>query len=249
MGWGRLMSRLPLYIGGNAPLRIRANGHEPLAHHLYGTLHVRHAPGSVLDIAVTVDRDDSVAAAEIQLTGIGLPPMIQNQAATIAAGEARGHLSFYLPPTMPAGTYSLAVRAHTTLLGADGKKTPVYVDSNTITFEVSRAAFYVEIDPLAPRRARRGETLQVAYRVQRMNGFIGKVHTELAAPGVVTDVDGLLARGETFVGQTDSGSLQIIVNPDAPLGPHPFLRLFTVGVVEDEPIYFGSQFLPLEIVE
>src|SRR5690606_32402408 len=116
-------------------------------------------------------RDDSVAAAEIQLTGIGLPPMIQNQAATIAAGEARGHLSFYLPPTMPAGTYSLAVRAHTTLLGADGKKTPVYVDSNTITFEVSRAAFYVEIDPLAPRRARRGETLQVAYRVQRMNGF------------------------------------------------------------------------------
>jgi hypothetical protein len=36
---------------------------------------------------------------------------------------------------------------------------------------------------------------------------------------------------------------------DAPLGPQRFLRLFTVGVVEDEPMYFGSHFLSLEIVE
>ncbi len=28
-----------------------------------------------------------------------------------------------------------------------------------------------------------------------------------------------------------------------------FLRLFTVGVLEDEPLYHGSSFLTLEIVE
>jgi hypothetical protein len=43
--------------------------------------------------------------------------------------------------------------------------------------------------------------------------------------------------------------LQIVINDDAPLGPQPFLRLFTVGVLEDEPIYQGSRFLSLEILE
>ena len=75
------------------------------------------------------------------------------------------------------------------------------------------------------------------------------MHTELAVPGRVTDGVGLRGRGETFVGQTDTGSLQIIVNEDAPLGRQPFLRLFTVGVVEDEPVFFGSSFLALEITE
>jgi hypothetical protein len=75
------------------------------------------------------------------------------------------------------------------------------------------------------------------------------MHTELAVPGRVTDVVGLRGRGETFVGQTDNGSLQIVVNDDAPLGRQQFLRLFTVGIREDQPAYFGSCFLPLEIVE
>ena len=123
------------------------------------------------------------------------------------------------------------------------------VYSNPVTFDVQPAAFLVEVDPFAVTRAKRGEVIQVAYSAKRLNGFIGKMHTELAAPGRVTDVVGLRGRGETFVGQTDKGSLQIIVNDDAPLGRQPFLRLFTVGVVEDEPIYHGSSFLPLEIVE
>ncbi|MBC7816818.1 MAG: hypothetical protein IAG10_08020, partial [Planctomycetaceae bacterium] len=75
------------------------------------------------------------------------------------------------------------------------------------------------------------------------------MHTELATPGRITDIAGLRGRGETFTGQTDKGTLQIVINDDAPLGRQPFLRLFTVGVVEDEPTYFGSSFFPLEIVE
>jgi hypothetical protein len=68
-------------------------------------------------------------------------------------------------------------------------------------------------------------------------------------PGLITDVTGLRGRGETFVGQTSKGSIQIIVNDDAPLGKLQFLRLLTVGVMEDEPSYQGSSFLHLEIVE
>ena len=99
------------------------------------------------------------------------------------------------------------------------------------------------------RKVKRGETFQIRYGSRRRNGFIGKMHTELAVPGIVTDVPGLRGRGETFVGQTDRGSLQVVVNDDAPLGPVQNLRLLTVGVIEDEPVLQGAVFLDLEIVE
>ena len=49
--------------------------------------------------------------------------------------------------------------------------------------------------------------------------------------------------------QAESGTIQVIANEDAALGMHPFLRLYGVGVLEDEAIYHGSCFLPMEIVE
>ena len=75
------------------------------------------------------------------------------------------------------------------------------------------------------------------------------MHTELASPGRVTDVGRLRGRGVTSVGQSASGTIQIIANDDAALGSIPFLRLYAVGVLEDEALYHGSCFLPLEIVE
>ena len=132
---------------------------------------------------------------------------------------------------------------------ADQKTESVVVYRKPVTFYLQPAAFLVEVDPFVVTQARRGETIQIGYSAQRINGFIGKMHTELAAPGLITDVVGLRGRGETFVGQTDKGSRQIVVNNDAPLGPQRFLRLFTVGVVEDQPVYFGSRFISLEILE
>ena len=248
-GWGRLASQIPFAVAGDAPLRITADGHETLDHHLYGKLQVRHFPGSVLDVAVQLERRDTGHQAPVRLIGVGLPELIRNQTAIIPAGQEKSYLSFYLPPTLPVGRYSLVVRAETTIPAPENKTQTVAVHSNPVTFEVQPAAFLVEVDPFAVTRAKRGETIQVSYAAKRLNGFIGKMHTELAAPGRVTDVIGLRGRGETFVGQTDTGSLQIIVNDDAPLGRQQFLRLFTVGVVEDEPAFFGSSFLALEITE
>ena len=48
-----------------------------------------------------------------------------------------------------------------------------------------------------------------------------------------------------FVG----GKNTIIANDDAPLGRQPFLRLFAVGVAEDQPVYHGGCFLDLEIIK
>jgi hypothetical protein len=248
-GWGRITSRMPLAVAGDAPLRITADGHEALDHHLYGLLPATHSPGGVLDVAVQIERRDTGHQAPVKLVGAGLPELIPNQTAIVPAGEQKGYLSFYLSPTLPVGRYSLVVRAETTVPTADEKTETVAVFSNPVTLDVRPAAFLVEVDPFAVTRAKRGEVIQVGYSAQRLNGFIGKMHTELAAPGCITDVVGLRGRGETFVGQTDKGSLQIIVNDDAPLGRQPFLRLFTVGVVEDEPVFFGSSFLALEIVE
>lgn len=249
MGWGRLTSQIPLAVAGESSLRVTADGHETLSHQLYGQLRVRHSPGGVLDVAVEVARRETSHQAPVKLTGAGLPDSIRNQTAIIPAGQQKGYLSFYLPPTLPPGRYSIVVRAETTVATVGQKPEMVAVYSNPITLDVQPAAFLVEVDPFAVTRARRGEIIQIGYSAKRLNGFLGKMHTELASPGRITDIVGLRGRGETFVGQTDKGSLQITVNDDAPLGRQTGLRLFTVGVLEDEPIYQGSCLLPLEIVE
>jgi hypothetical protein len=65
----------------------------------------------------------------------------------------------------------------------------------------------------------------------------------------VTKVGGLRGRGVTFVGQTETGSIQVVASDDAPLGQRAFLRVYAVGVREDEALYHGSHFLQLQIVE
>lgn len=249
IGWGRITSQIPIAVAGDAPLRITADAHEPLDHHLYGKLSAKHSPGGIVDVAVHIERIDSGHQAPVKLIGVGLPDSIRNQTAVIPPGQQKGYLSFHLPPTLPVGRYSLAIRAETTVSTSDTKTETVAVISNPVTFELQPAAILVEVDPFAVTQAKRGETIKVGYSAKRLHGFIGKMHTELATPGRVTDVVGLRGRGETFTGQTDKGALQIVINDDAPLGRQPFLRLFTVGVVEDEPTYFGSGFFPLEIVE
>ncbi|MFO1091959.1 MAG: PPC domain-containing protein [Planctomycetaceae bacterium] len=248
-GWGRLVSRMPLAVADESPLRVSARVEETLEHHLYGELKLRYSPGTILDVVVDIERRDSAHAAPVRLIGVGLPGVIENQTAIIPAGQSRGFVSFYLPPHLAVGTYSLAVQAETTAPVAGGGMANVRAVSNAVAFHVKPSAFRVEIDPFAVRRVRRGETFQVAYSAVRTNGFLGKLHTELAAPGVVTNIPGIRGRGETFTGQTDHGSLQITINDDAPLGSQPYLRLLTVGVVEDQPTYLGSCWFPLEIVE
>jgi hypothetical protein len=250
-GSGRLTGDVPWSIGGEASLRITADGFEKRDHHLYGELEARHFPGGMLDVAIQVKRRESGHSAPVKLTGVGLPDLIENQSATIPVGQAKGYISFYLPPALPVGRYTIVIAAETTVPLADDKKTPApgTAFSNAVTFEVHRPAFRVEVDRQAPRRIKRGETLTVNYSVRRMNGFIGKIHTELAIPGSVTNVGDLRGRGVTSVGQTETGTIQIVANEDARLGQTPFLRLYAVGVVEDEPAFQGSCFLELEIVE
>lgn len=246
--WGRLISQIPCAVAGDSKLRITADAHHPWNHHLYGKLAVRHSPGGVVDVAVQVERSDANHKAVIKLSAIGLPPMIANQTSVVGTDEQQGYLSFYLPPTLPVGRYSFAIRAETTVLSGKKEET-IVVSSNPVSIDVGPAAFLVNVDPFAVTRAKRGDVIQIAYAAERRNGFIGKMHTELAVPGKVTDIEGLRGRGVTFVGQTEKGDIQIIINDNAPLGKVPFLRLLTVGVVEDEPIYQGSCFVGLEIFE
>lgn len=248
----RITNDIHFAVAGDAPLKITADGHEPKKHHLYGEMKVRHSPGCILDVAVEVERREFEHQAPVRLIGVGLPGLIGNQTAIIPTGQKRSTLSFYLPTTLPVGTYTLAVQAETTVpispKDASGKQKAesVTVISNAVTFDVQPASFIVEVDPFSPRTVRRGEIVQVKYTARRINGFIGKIHTELDAPG---EVLGLRGRGVTFTGQTEAGTIQIIANDDAPLGQQPFLRLYGVGVLEDKPVFYGSCFLNLEIVK
>jgi hypothetical protein len=138
------------------------------------------------------------------------------------------------------------IQADTTVAAPGGN---VVVYSEPVTFTVAPAAFRLDVELSAPRTIRRGEVVKIPYTARRLNGFIGKIHTELATPNAVTEVGRIRGRGVTFVGQTESGIIQIIANEDAQLGRIPFLRLYGVGVVEDEPMFHGCCFLDLEMVE
>jgi hypothetical protein len=251
-GWSRLTDQIGVAVFGESPIRVTADAHQPRGHDLFGDLKVRHAPGTMVDVFVRVERREIEHQAPVVLRGVGLPSHIMNEKATIAAGQSDGHISFYLPPAMPVGKYTIVVQGETTVPNGavdkqgQRKTEAVTVVTNPVTIEVKPAAFVVELDQDAPREIHRGEVLQVKYSARRVNGFISKMHTELFAPDGVRGVRG---RGVSFVGQTDSGTIQIIANKDAPLGQQPFLRLFAVGVLEDEAVYQGSCLLPLEIVE
>ena len=90
---------------------------------------------------------------------------------------------------------------------------------------------------------------------------IASVGLEIAGDTVTAVQRGLNGSGPAIVAPSMSrifgfddalsraGRLTRLIDDDAPLGRRDFLRLFTVGVVEDEPIYQGSCLLSLEITE
>ncbi|MBI3463679.1 MAG: PPC domain-containing protein [Planctomycetes bacterium] len=244
-GKGRLTSEIVAAVTGEAPLLVTADAQGPKHTQLYGDLPVRPSQGSVLDVAVEVQRRDS-AQGDVRLQGVGLPELVRNEWSVIPAGQTKGYISFYLPPTLPVGRYTFAVRAEMTTAEVKGKTRSITAYSNAVSFDVRPARFVVAPALDAPRKVRRGQYVQLNYSGKRCNGFIGKIHTDLEAPGGVV---GLRVRGVTFVGGTDTGVLQIVANDDAPLGRQPFLRLDAIGTLEDQPIFQGSCFVDLEIVE
>jgi hypothetical protein len=252
-GWSRITDSPVMAIAGESRVRITADGHETRTHHLFGELKVRHSPGGILDVAVGVDRLDVNHQAPVKLIGVGVPDLIENQTVEIPPGQKKGYLSFYLPPTLPLGRYTIAVQGQTTVpvgkpdKNGNQKTQTVTIFSNPVTFDVSPPAFVVKVDPYNPKQIRQGEVLQVKYSAKRTNGFISKIHTELFS--TTEKIDGLRGRGVTFVGQTDSGTIQIIANENARLGKRLSLRLYAVGVLEDEAVYHGSCFLEMEVVE
>ena len=200
----------------------------------------------VLDVAINVEQQIEGTTGPIQLSVIGLPRDVGHVRGTIPSGETKGWISIPFPASLPPGRYTFAVQVETTLTGSKGAKTAVSVVSNPITIQLRPARIVLEIDPSTPTKIARGKTIQIRYTAERRHGFIGKIHTELMAPGGVV---GLRGRGVTFVGQADSGSIQVVASEDAPLGRHPFLRLEAVGTVEDQPVYRAGKFVELEITE
>ena len=184
------------------------------------------------------------------MTGLGVPADRSDRISPDPTDPARTWFSFRVPERLAPGPYTFAIRAEAMLtapaekLGGKPRTQAITAYSNPMTIEVGTGAIDLRLDPKIPRTIRRGEVVQLHYRAFRRNGFIGKIHAELNAPD---GVNGLRARGVTFVGQTDSGFLQIVASDDAPLGLQATLRLDAVGTVEDEPIHHVGCFLDLEI--
>ncbi|MFO0952351.1 MAG: PPC domain-containing protein [Isosphaeraceae bacterium] len=230
---------------------VAASG--PSANALLTATPVRTAvsQGSVVDVLVRLDvLAPGWKPGPVTLTGVGAPADQAGRVSPVPSETAQWWFSFQVPDRTEPGPYSLAVRAEAVLTapaerpGAKPRTQTVTAYSNPLTIEVASGAIDLRVDPGAPTRIKRGEVVQLHYRALRRNGFIGKIHTELHAPeGVI----GLRARGVTFVGQTETGELQIVASDDAPFGRQPTLRLDAVGTVEDEPIYHAGCFVDLEV--
>ena len=206
--------------------------------------------GAVIDLLMTVDRRHAEPAA-VNLSFVGLPDGTDNQHVTLPAGESHAWLSLEIPTTLPPGPYTIAVQGTTDIPKAEitpgqAGKTTIDGVSGPISFCVAEARIEVDVDSFAPRKIARGEIIQLKYTACRKRGFIGKIHTELVAPGGIVGIRG---RGVTFTNNTESGTIQIIASPNAPLGQQQFLRLDAVGTVEDQPTYRGGRFLELEVTE
>jgi hypothetical protein len=232
-GWGRLTDEISLALAPESSLLITATPGEASLFQ-----------DSILDVAVTVERRFG-ADGPIQLSGVGLPQGMESPVATIPAGQTQGWLSFAVPAELPAGPYTFAVQAEAEIPFNNGKLA-VTTFSNPITIQIAPARIHVTIDPRTPRKIARGQVIHIRYKAERRHGFIGKVHTELAAPGGVVGIRG---RGVTSTGQTEAGEIQVIATENAVPGQLVFLRLEAVGTVEDQPLYRGSRFVSLEITE
>jgi hypothetical protein len=231
---GRLTQEVPLATGPSAPVLLTATP---------GKAEVDQE--SALDVAVELEQRFEGPAPEAHLTGVGLPRSCGDTFATIPAGKRKGWISFFFPASLPPGPYTFAVQAETVVPHGPGTARVTLV-SNPITVTVRPAHIVLKADPRNPSKIKRGKIIQLRFTAERRHGFIGKAHTELTAPGGVV---GLRARGVTLIGQSDSGSLQVIATEDAPLGRPLFLRLEAVGTVEDRPVYRATRFVELEIIE
>lgn len=232
-GWGRMTEDIPVSLAPEASLFISATPGE-----------ANVFQDSIIDVAIDIERRFGADGA-IQLTGVGLPQGMDSPVVSIPAGSSRGWLSFAVPTSLAPGPYTFAVQADCEIPFNNGKGT-VTTFSNPITIQVAPARIHVTIDPRTPRKIARGKIIQVRYKAERRQGFIGKIHTELAAPGGVVGIRG---RGVTFTGQTETGDIQVIATENAVPGRLVFLRLEAVGTVEDQPVFRGSRFLELEITE
>ena len=92
----------------------------------------------------------------------------------------------------------------------------------------------------------RGKAVKIPVRVERKNGFIGKILGEMIAPGGVV---GLQARGVAFESQIETAEVQVVATEKAPLGRHALLRLEVVGMWEDQAVCRATRFVELEITE
>lgn len=240
-GIGRRDSHITLSVTGKAPVTCTASIDRE-----------RYQQGSIIDLNITMDRLEDQPDVQVQLRGESLPSEIANRVTTIPAGQSQGVISFYIPEYLPPGRYSIAAKARTmhsypvdAALGT-AKEETTEIFSNSVSFEVYPAPFMLKINLDAPKKIKRGQVIQLPYSCVRNNQFIGKIHTEIRAPGGVVGIRG---RGVSFVGQTEKGIIQIIANDDAPLGKQAGLRLEGLGTVEDKGLHLGSAFLDLEIVE
>jgi hypothetical protein len=237
----RLTQEIPLATAPEAPILLTASPSEMVVDQ-----------ESVLDVTIDVEQRFEGSASPIHLSGVELPRGVRNTLVTIPAGKTKGTISFFIPESLAPGPYTFAVQAETEVPVASGTpngkpgKASVRLVTNPITIHVRPARIVLEIDPRTPHKIARGKIVELRFAAERKHGFIGKIHTELAAPGGVV---GLRARGVTLVGRSDSGVLQIIATETAPLGRQPFLRLEAVGTVEDQPVYRASRFVELEITE
>ena len=84
-GQGRLTNEIPFAVTATpAPVLVAAAVERS-----------SYQQGSIVDVAIDVQRRGVQSEPEVQLTGVGLPTQVRQQRGIIAAGKTKGNISFY----------------------------------------------------------------------------------------------------------------------------------------------------------
>jgi hypothetical protein len=177
----RLARSIPLAVREGAPYRVVAAPERATVS--------RGLPLKVkLQLTRRGDFKDQVAG----IVAVSLPPNVQNPAANIGANQTEAELTYNMPPNLPVGTYTIALRGNAPAVpftkDPEGKN-----KQNVQVGDISTPVIVTVTDPLGmavkPSNGaiKKGANIELLVTINRQGGYTGPVQLQLVQlPGNVS---------------------------------------------------------------
>ncbi len=177
----RVARSIAIAVREGAPYRVVATPEK-----------IEHSRGLPLKLKLQVTRRGDFKANVDGVTAVALPPNAQNAAVAIPADKNEAELTLNMPPNVPVGTYTVALRGNAPAVpftkDPEGKN-----KQNIQVSDISTPVIVTITDPLkmavnpSPAAVKKGANVEVTATVTRQGGYTGPVQLQfISLPGNVT---------------------------------------------------------------